>query len=64
VLLKTANSPTNDAWELHAALRTVIEKHCSTSNTKPASYDATTLAMIKPRKQSCRSTVAIWCRNS
>jgi len=31
-------------------LRTVFENHCSTSNTTPASYDATGLAIIKPKK--------------
>jgi len=39
-----------DAWELHAALRTVLENHCWTSNSTPASYDVTALAIIKPRK--------------
>jgi len=46
VLLKDLN----DAWELHAALTTVFENHCSTSNTTPASYDVTALAIIKPKK--------------
>jgi len=30
---------TKDAWELHAALRTVFENYCSTSNTTPVSYN-------------------------
>jgi len=46
----TAKSRTKDAWELNAALRTVFENYCSTSITTPASYNATTLAMIKARK--------------
>ena len=29
----------------------MFENYCSTSNTNPASYNATTLAMIKLRKQ-------------
>jgi len=51
---------------LHAALRTVFEKHFSTSNTTPASLDVTALAIIKPKKHQrlFRSTVAVWCRNS
>jgi len=32
------------------AFRTVFENHSSTTNTNPDSYDATTLAVIKPRK--------------
>jgi len=32
------------------ALRTVFENHCSTSNTNPTNYDATTLVTIKPMK--------------
>ena len=47
---KTAKSRTKDVWELQAALRTVFENHCSTSNPTPASYDATALAIIKPKK--------------
>jgi len=47
---KVAKSPTKDAWELHAVLRTMFENHCSTSNNTPASYDDTTIAMIKPKK--------------
>jgi len=39
-----------DAWELHAALRTVFENHCPTSNTTPASCVVTALA-IKPKKR-------------
>jgi len=39
-----------DAWDLHAVLRTLFENHCSTSNTTPASYDVTALAIIKPKK--------------
>jgi len=35
-----------DAWELYAAHRIVLENHCSTSNTTPASYDVTALAII------------------
>jgi len=36
---------------MHATLRTVLENHCSTSNTtNPASCDATALVMIKPKK--------------
>jgi len=35
---------------LHAALRTVFENHCSTSNTTPATYDVIALAIIKPKK--------------
>ena len=34
------------AWKLHAALRTVFENHRSTSNTTPASYDVTALAIL------------------
>jgi len=47
---KIAKSHTKDGWELHAALRTVFENHCSTSNTTPASYHVTALAIIKPKK--------------
>jgi len=47
---KNAKSRTNDAKELHAALGTVFENHFSTSNTTPASYDVTALAIIKPKK--------------
>ena len=47
---KIAQSRTKDAWELHAALRTVFENHCITSNTTPDSYDVTALAIIKPRE--------------
>jgi len=47
---KISKSCTRDAWKLHAALRTVIENHCRTSNTAPASYDVTALAIIKPKK--------------
>jgi len=50
---KIAKCRTKDAWELHSALRRVIENHCSsnTSNTtEPASYDATALAIIKRKK--------------
>jgi len=39
-----------DAWELHAALRTVFENHCSTSDTTPGSYDVTGLAIIQPKE--------------
>jgi len=34
---KIAKSHTKDARELHAALRTMFENHCSTSNTTPTS---------------------------
>ena len=47
---RIATRRTNNASELHAALRTVFENHCSTSNTTPASYDVTVLVMIKPKK--------------
>jgi len=40
----TAKSRTKGALEPHAALRTVFENHCSTSNTTPASYDATAIS--------------------
>jgi len=50
-LLGIAKSRTKDAWELHAALRTVVENNCSTSNTTSASYDVTALAIIKPKHQ-------------
>ena len=46
---KTAKSRTKNAWEPHVALGTVFENHCSIGNNTPAN-DATTLAMIKPRK--------------
>jgi len=46
---RIAKSRTKDAWELHAALRTVFENRFSTRNTTPASYDVTVLA-IKPKK--------------
>jgi len=46
---KIAKSRTKDAWELHAALRTMFENNCSTSDTTPASYDVTGLA-IKPKE--------------
>jgi len=46
---KIEKKRTIDAWELHAALRTVFENHCSTSNTTPASNDVTALA-IKAKK--------------
>jgi len=39
--------------------RTVFENHCSASNNTSASYDATDLAVIKPRKHH----VAVWGRN-
>jgi len=48
---KIAKSRTRDAWELHAALRTMFENHCSTSNTTPTIYDVAALAVIKPKKQ-------------
>jgi len=35
---------------VHAALRTVFENHCSTSNSTPTRYDVTALAIIKPKK--------------
>jgi len=35
---------------LHAALRTVFENYCSTSDTTPDSYDVTALTIIKPEK--------------
>jgi len=47
---KIAKSRTKDAWELHAALRTVFVNHCSTSNTKPARNYVTALAIIEPKK--------------
>jgi len=56
-LLKTAKSRTKNAWKLHAARRTVFENHCSTSNINPARYNATTLAMMKSRKQSLADTL-------
>jgi len=37
---KIAKRRTMDARELHAALRTVFENHCPTSNTTPASCNA------------------------
>jgi len=43
---KIAKSRTKDAWELHAALRTVFEKHLLSSNTTPANNDVTALAII------------------
>jgi len=48
ICYRIAKSRTKDGWELHAVLRTVLENHCSTSNTTPDSYDVTTLAIIKP----------------
>jgi len=50
MLQKDAKTRTKDVWELHAALRTVFESHCSTNNTTPASYDVAALAIIKPKK--------------
>ena len=50
ICYRIAKSRTKDGWELHAALRTVFENHCSTSNTTPASYHVTALAIIKPKK--------------
>jgi len=47
---RNAKTRTKDAGELHAALRTVFENYCSTSNTTPASYDVTALAIIKPKE--------------
>ena len=48
---KIPKSRTTDAWELHAALRTVFENHCSTSNITPASYDVTVLAITPEKHQ-------------
>jgi len=45
-----AKSRTKDAWELHAALKTVFENHCSTNDTTLASHDLTALEIIKPKK--------------
>jgi len=51
LLLKDCSkSRTKDAWELHAALRTVFENHCSTTNTTPARYDVTALTIVKSNK--------------
>jgi len=61
--VKIAKSRTKDAWELHAALRTVFENYCSTSYTTPANYDVTALAIIKPKKHQ-RFADPVWCRNS
>jgi len=47
---KIAKRHTKDAWQLHAALRTVFENPCSASNTTPASCDVTTLAIVKPKE--------------
>ena len=47
---RIAQSRTKDAWELHAALRTVFVNRFSTSNTTPANYDVTALAIIKQKK--------------
>jgi len=47
---KIAKSHTKDVFELHAALRTVFENHCSTNNTTPASCDVTALAIIKTKE--------------
>jgi len=47
---KIPKSRTRDAWELYADLRTVFDNHCSKSNTTPAIYDVTALA-ITPKKQ-------------
>ena len=44
---KIAKSRTKDAWELHAALRTMFQDHRSTGNTTPVSYDVTALAMSR-----------------
>jgi len=38
------------AWELHAALRSVHENHCSTNHTTPARCDDTAVAIVKPKK--------------
>jgi len=54
-----AKSRTKDAWELHAALRTVFENHCSTSNTTAASYDVTALAIVKPKQHQSRPVARI-----
>jgi len=53
ICYRIAKSRTKDAWELHAALETVFENYCSTSNTTPASYDVTALAIINPKKYQC-----------
>ena len=47
---RIAKSRKKDGLELHAALRTMFENHCSTSKTTPASYDVTALAIVKPKK--------------
>jgi len=46
---------------LHATLRTVLENHCSTSNTTPASYDVTALVMIKARKHQGLADPLLQC---
>ena len=48
---KIAKNRTRDARELNAALRAMFDNHCSTSNTMPAIYDVTALAIITPKKQ-------------
>jgi len=42
-----------------------FENHC-TSNTTPASYDVTALAIIKPKKHQRLADPSLqsWCRNS
>jgi len=49
---KIAKSRTNDALELHGALRTVFANHFLSSNTTPASYDVchSLSDYIKPKK--------------
>jgi len=55
-------SRTNDAWELHASLRTMYENHFSTSNTTPTHYNVTALAInqrnIKGLQIHCCSLVS------
>ena len=55
---KNTKSRTKNAWELHAALRTVFESHCSTSTITHASYDVTVLAMIEGWHMNCCSLVS------
>jgi len=56
---KTAESCAKDAFELHAALRTVFEDHHSTSKTTLASYDVTALATSRLRWHSVSDVTAL-----
>ena len=47
---KIAKSRLSVLGSCNAALKTVFENQCSTSNTTPVSYDVTSLAIITPKE--------------